>query len=116
MKYRSSLGNILKIYIKNLEINKFLGNTTYPNEIINTLWLLAWCFCRAPKEAMGGAFDSSIFLKPLFSSWIALPIPNMWLSAQSYCNLLCHVCLIPLRGLLFSEGGWRRSDAEGDGR
>jgi hypothetical protein len=39
----------------------------------------------------------------------------MRVCAQLYNNLLCHVELISLGGLLFSEGKWRKSGSGGWG-
>jgi hypothetical protein len=47
----------------------------------------------------------------LFSSyWVTSPSLDLRSGTSSYCNLLCHILLISLRGLLFSflegnEGG-----------
>lgn len=32
----------------------------------------------------------------------------------AYCSLLCHVCLISLRDLLFSERRWREDGSQGE--
>ena len=41
-----------------------------------------------------------------------LPNLDTWISALSYCILLCHVCLLSLGGLLFSERKWKGSGEE----
>lgn len=56
-----------------------------------------------------------------FSSWVALPSPDMRVCAWSDCNLFCQVCLISPGGLLslfffFFGGKWRKSGYGGKGK
>lgn len=45
-----------------------------------------------------------LLVEPFTYYWVASSYLDMWVYAQSFCTLLCHVQLISLGGLLSSEG------------
>lgn len=55
-------------------------------------------------------------LRPFTSYWAALSNLDMRLCVKSYCKFkCCFFFIISLRGLLFSEGKWRKSSYGGEG-
>lgn len=78
------------------------------------LWLLNWCFCVSLSN--GGGCISICFVYSLYSFppvGLLCPLLVWGASSLSHCTLYCHVWLLSLGGLLFSERRWRVSGFRG---
>lgn len=74
---------------------------------VYVLYLLAGCFCGTPDSGSGGPSDSLPALGTPFFLLGCFTHSQYESLFQSYCILLCHVELIFLGSLLFSERKWR---------
>ena len=75
-----------------------------------SLCYVAWFSWRIPDS--GSKECLWVFywlLGPYSSYWVSLPNFNTRQDAESYYNLICHVLLISMGGLSFSEQKWRKT-------